>query len=136
MDAMAKKDFGTAKKYATKESETMLGMLETMMKMAPDSAKDKKFDKSNLQYGDVKIDGDKAIIPVKNKDSNETTNYTLRKQDGNWKVAFDKSSLGGDKSKNAMGSEGNSPDSTSKMMDEMNKLGSDSFHTMPSDSIK
>ena len=119
VDALAKKDFNGAKKYATKESETMLGMMESMLKMSPDSAKDKKYDKDNLEYGDTKIDGDKATVAVKEKKSGETTNYILKKEGGSWKVAFDKATMtqmGTDKMKNAGSSGGSLNDSTSKMM--------------------
>ena len=135
MEALEKKDINGAKKYATKESESMLQMIEMGMKMTPDSAKDKKYDKNNLEYGDAKIEGDKATVPVKNKESGETTNYILKKQGSDWKVAFDKATMtemGGDKLKNA----GGMADSTSKMMNDMNKMGSDSLHTNPSDSLK
>ena len=135
MDAMTKKDFTSAKKYATKESDAMLGMLETMMKMSPDSSKDKKFDKDNLEYGDAKIDGNKATVPVKNRQSGETTNYTLKKEDGQWKVAFDKASMGGDKMKTT-GSEGVMPDSSGNMMNNMNKMGADSSNSMRPDSSR
>ncbi len=125
-DAIAKKDITTAKKYATKESETMLGFMEMGLKMAPDTAKDKKFDKDNLEYGDTKIEGDKATVPVKDKKTGETTNYTLKKVDGQWKVAFDKATMTQEHGEKGKG-EGMS-DSTSKMMNDMNKMGSDTSH--------
>ena len=137
MDALARKDINGAKKYATKESESMLGFIEMGMKMAPDSVKDKKYDKNNLEYGDAKIEGDKATVPVKSKDSGETTNYTLKKQGADWKVAFDKATMtemSGDKKKN--GGMGSMSDSTGKMMDDLNKMGSDSLHMNPADSMK
>ena len=51
----------------------------------------------------IKIEGDKATVPVKDKKSGETTNYTLKKEGGSWKVAFDKATMtqmGSDKMKN------------------------------------
>jgi hypothetical protein len=36
-----------------------------------------------------------AKVPVKEKKSGETTDFTLKKEDGAWKVAFDKSTLMG-----------------------------------------
>ncbi|MEO7961919.1 MAG: hypothetical protein ABIR19_10250, partial [Ginsengibacter sp.] len=47
----------------------------------------------NVEYGDAKIDGDKAIVPVKDKKSGEMTEFTMKREDNDWKVAFDKSSL-------------------------------------------
>ncbi len=98
-EAMSKKDIQGAKKYATKESESMFSMMEMGMKMAEknkDAAEDdefKNFDKANMEFGEAKIDGDKATVPVTNKKENETTNFILKKEGGAWKVAFDKASL-------------------------------------------
>ncbi|RZJ97711.1 MAG: DUF4878 domain-containing protein, partial [Flavobacterium sp.] len=88
--ALSKKDMAKARTFATEDSKTMLDMMEMGMKMAKDSAEDKKFAESNLTYGEVKIDGDKATVPVTEKTSGETVNYILKKEKGNWKVAFDK----------------------------------------------
>lgn len=130
MEALGKKDIEGAKKYATKESEAMLGMIQMGMSMAPDSVKDKTYDKDNMEFGDAKIDGDKATVPVKDKKSGETTTYTLKKEGGAWKVAFDKATMtqmGTDKMKekgmdmNNMNNMGNSMDSASKMLQDMNK---------------
>ena len=46
-----------------------------------------------MEFGEVKIDGDKATVPVKEKESGESLNYILKKEDGSWKVAFDKASM-------------------------------------------
>jgi hypothetical protein len=51
------------------------------------------FDKSNMEFGEAKIDGDKATVAVKNKKKDESINFTLKKEEGKWKVAFDKSSI-------------------------------------------
>lgn len=128
MEALGKKDIEGAKKYATKDSEAMLGMIQMGMSMAPDSAKDKTYDKDNMEFGDAKIDGDKATVPVKDKKSGETTNYTLKKEGGAWKVAFDKATMtqmGTDKMKDKgmdMNDMNNGMDSASKMLQDMNKM--------------
>lgn len=127
IDALSKRDIEGAKKYATKDSEAMLGMIQMMMSMAPKDAKDTTYDKSNMEFGDAKIDGDKATVPVKNKKSGETTNYTLKKEGGAWKVAFTKDAMpGGDKLKNMNNNEmdkmNNGMDSASKMLQNMNKM--------------
>ncbi len=93
MDALSKKDIEGAKKYATKESEAMLGMIQMTMSMVPDSSKEKLYDKDNMEYGEAVITNDKAVVPVKDKKSGQTTNYTLKKEDGKWKVAFDKATM-------------------------------------------
>ena len=134
MDALAKKDITGAKKFATKESESMLGFVEMGLKMAPDSAETKKYDKENLEYGDSKIEGDKATVPVKNKKTGETTNYILKKEGTDWKVAFDKATLSqqaGNKVKGNL----SGGDSTSNIMNDMNKMGSDTTH-LSTDSLK
>ncbi|MDQ6756724.1 MAG: DUF4878 domain-containing protein [Bacteroidota bacterium] len=125
MEALGKKDINTAKKYATKDSESMLGMLQMGMSMAPDSSKDKMFDKNNFEYGEAVITGDKAIVPVKEKKTGETTNYTLKKESGDWKVAFDKATMmqmGTDKMKSKGMDMNNTMDSASKMLNNMGHM--------------
>ena len=50
------------------------------------------YQKENIELGTAVIDGDKATVPVKDKKSGETTDFTLKKE-SDWKVAFDKSTL-------------------------------------------
>lgn len=92
-DALGKKDFTTAKKYTTKDSEGMLGMVQMGMEHIADSAKGMKYDKESVEIGDAAINGDVATIPVKEKKTGEITDFTLKKESGDWKVAFDKSTL-------------------------------------------
>jgi len=128
MDALMKKDIEAAKKYATKDSEAMLGMVQMGMSMAPKDQKDTTYDKSNMEFGDAKIEGDKATVPVKDKKSGETTNYTLKKEGGAWKVAFDKATMtqmSTDKMKEKgmdMNDMNSGMDSASKMLEQMNRV--------------
>jgi len=93
-DALSKKDIAAARKYATADSKSMLDMMEMGMKMGNDKdTKEDKYDKTRMEFGDPKIDGDKATIAVKDKTSGESTNFTLKKESGAWKVAFDKASM-------------------------------------------
>jgi hypothetical protein len=93
-DALAKKDIEGARKFATAESKSMLDMMEMGMKMAKEDAKEtEKYDKTKMEFGEPKIEGDKATIAVKEKASGESTNFTLKKEGGEWKVAFDKASM-------------------------------------------
>ena len=71
----------------------MIGMIEMGMNMAKGKEEMPKFDVNDMEFGEVKIDGDKATVPVKEKKSGESMNYTLKKESGKWKVAFDKSSM-------------------------------------------
>lgn len=139
-DALEKKDITTAKKYATKESESMLGMIEMAMKMAPDSMRQKPYDKNNMEFGDATIVGDKATVPVKDKKSGEITNFTLKQEDGNWKVAFDKvtmTELGKEKMRGKKNDRLNSiSDSSKKMMQEMSKMTDSLKAILKTDSMK
>lgn len=138
-DALEKKDITTAKKYATKESESMLGMIEMAMKMTPDSMRQRPYDKNNMEFGDATIVGDKATVPVKDKKSGETTNFTLKKEDGDWKVAFDKvtmTELGKEKMRGKKDRFNNIADSSKKMMQEMGKMTDSLKAILKTDSIK
>lgn len=91
-DALATKNIEEAKKYVTKDSESVLAMIQMGMKMAPDSM-NKMYNKDNLTFGDPVIDGSSAKVNVKEKISGEETTFLLKKESGDWKVAFDKSTL-------------------------------------------
>ena len=140
-EALEKKDITTARKYATKESESMLGMIEMAMKMAPDSLKKKDYNVKNMEFGDAVINGDQATVPVKdNKTGSEPTNFILKKEDGNWKVAFDKltmTEMGKAKMKGMKKEEIDAmADSSKKMMQEMGKMADTLKRLMNTDSLK
>jgi hypothetical protein len=91
-DALSKKDMVAARKLSTTDSKQMLDLME--MGMKSDSKEESaKYDAGKMEFGEAKIDGDKATLPVKDKASGETMNYTLKKEGGAWKVAFDKNSI-------------------------------------------
>jgi hypothetical protein len=92
-EALAKKDVNEAKKYVTKDSEGMMGMVEMGMKNVSDSSNQMMYNKENIIMGEPVIEGDRATIPVTEKRSNEETDFVLKKENGEWKVAFDKSTL-------------------------------------------
>ncbi len=89
IDAIGKQDFEGAKKFATVDSEAMLGMIQMGMSMSGESAKTHTYDKSNMEFGSTTINGDNATVAVKDKRSGEIINYALKKESGAWKVAFD-----------------------------------------------
>jgi outer membrane murein-binding lipoprotein Lpp len=124
-DALTKKDMATARMLSTADSKTMLDLME--MGMKTETKETEKYDKANMEFGEAKIDGDKATVPVKEKTSGETMNYTLKKEGGSWKVAFDKASImsmGMDK----MNEKGiNVTDSLDNIMDELKKVDMDSL---------
>jgi len=135
-DALAKKDISAARKLATAESKSMLDMMEMGMKMGDDKKDDGKYDKEKMEFGDAKIEGDKATVAVKEKTSGETTNFTLKKEDGAWKVAFDKSSMmnmGMDKMKE----KGMDADSTiNNGMDKLKNMNMDSLNDKVKESME
>jgi len=92
-DAMAKKDIATARKYCTAESKSMLDMVEMGMKMDSSKTESNKYDKNSVEFGQPKIEGDKAIINVTPKSGGESLNFYLKKENEQWKVAFDKNSM-------------------------------------------
>ena len=91
LEALSENDMLKARSLATAESKALLDMMEMAMKT--EKGETGKFNPANMQFGEPKIDGDKATVPVKETSSGETMNYTLKKESGDWKVAFDKSSL-------------------------------------------
>ncbi|MEO6220414.1 MAG: hypothetical protein ABIO81_08305 [Ginsengibacter sp.] len=93
-DALSKKNIDEAKKYVTKDSEGMMGMVQMGMQSAGDKSNEMlNYAKENIEFGTAAIEGDKATVPVKDKKSGETTDFVLKKESGDWKVAFDKSTL-------------------------------------------
>ncbi|MEO7047134.1 MAG: DUF4878 domain-containing protein [Ferruginibacter sp.] len=96
-NALAKKDVTTAKKYATKDSDGMLSMMESGMKMSGNMQSDHE-DKmvemlQNAEMGTPVIKGDEATITVTDKKSGESADFMLKKESGDWKVAFDMTTL-------------------------------------------
>ncbi len=91
--ALSKKDIATAKKYVTADSEGMLSMMEMGMNSAEANGTTEKFSPDMINIGDAKIDGEEAQVPVTEKKSNETVNFILKKEKGDWKVAFDLNTL-------------------------------------------
>jgi len=87
-------DIDEAAKYATKDSKQMLDMMKMGMSFAPvnkDSLK-QEMAKQKIEYGDAVINGDEATISV-TVDGKDKTDFKLKKEEGAWKVAFDKNTL-------------------------------------------
>jgi len=85
LKALAEGDYGTAKDYATKGSQESLEMLEKMGGGEAGGSAD------DIVVGEVKEDGDKAMLAYTEKGAEKTLN--LVKEDGSWKAEFNK---GGD----------------------------------------
>ena len=126
-DAMAKQDTVKIKALSTKESESMLKMMKMGMSMA-DSKKDlEKYDKTKMEFGTAIISGDNAKVPVKDKASGEIVNFPMKKEGGQWKVAFDKSSIMEMGMQKMKDSKMNIGDSIKKGMEEMKDVNMDSM---------
>ncbi|HEX2627637.1 MAG TPA: hypothetical protein VHM26_01450 [Chitinophagaceae bacterium] len=94
---MAKKDFEGAAKLTSEESQPMMKMMIEGMKLA-EKYQDKaeknpmeEFDKA--EFGDAKIDGDKATVSVKMKDEKNAVDIPLIKEKGSWKIHFTKETM-------------------------------------------
>ncbi len=131
-DALSKADMVKARTYATEDSKGLLDMMEMAMKT--DKSETEKFNPKNMEFGVAKIEGDKAIVPVKEITSGETLNYTLKKEAGDWKVAFDKNTL------MTMGMENlnqkGMTDSVTNVLDELKNLDTDSLKASMEDRLK
>ena len=125
-DAMSKKDIAAARKLSTEDSKSMLDLMEKGLTISQDNAETDKYDKSKMEIGEPKIDGDKATIAVKEKGADETVNFTLKKESGTWKVAFDKASIM-EMATDKMKEKGVSMDSLRESIKELKKLNIDSF---------
>jgi hypothetical protein len=125
-EALKTMNIDEAAKYATKDSKSMLDLMKMGMNMAPknmDSLK-AEMSKQKIEYSDPVITGDEATLSV-TVDGKEKTDFKLKKEDGLWKVAFDKNSLmktGMEK----MEEHGASDSDMKEAQDALNGLNSDS----------
>ena len=89
LDAIAKKDFTEAKKYTTDDSEPMMNMAQLAMQNIKDddSSQILQYRQENIELGDAVINGDNATVPVKDKKSGEAIDFTLKKENSQWKVS-------------------------------------------------
>ncbi len=98
LTALSQKDFKKAKTLATQDSDGMISMMEMGMQSMQNQDNGGHTDKmmemiDNMKMGDAVIDGDKATVSVTDSKSNESTDFLLKKENGDWKVAFDMSTL-------------------------------------------
>jgi hypothetical protein len=94
--ALTSNNIEEAKKYVTRDSEGMMNMMQMgMQKMGDKSSQMAAYEKENIELGTPVIEGDKATVPVKDKKSGESIDFSLHSENGAWKVAFDFSTLMG-----------------------------------------
>lgn len=90
LKALADKNYDKAKDLGTENTSMMIGMIESMAKMAPDSLqKDEDADMDAIEWGDTKIDGDSATCFYSTPDKKDQK-LDLKKVDGKWKVDMKK----------------------------------------------
>jgi Domain of unknown function (DUF4878) len=124
-EAVNKKDISAAKDLATKESQKFLSLVEFGINKNKKSIE--MFDASKLEFGEPVIDGDKAKISIKQKLTGDVVNFPMKKEDGQWKVIFDESSMmemASDKIKD-LGT--NVKDSLDKFMNKFKSMNLDSL---------
>lgn len=101
-ERMSKKDIDGAAKLVTKESKGTMDMMKKAMDMGEKmkdktdtlAEKDPAEDFKNMQFGEAKIDGDKATVSVSNPaKENKIIDFPLKKEDGDWKVDFSMGTL-------------------------------------------
>lgn len=94
LHALGNKDMEEVKKYVTKDSESFINLMKMGLDMAGEDEKNEEvFNKEDVVIGKAVIDGDRATINVKDKKSGEGSNFIMKKENGDWKVAFDKASF-------------------------------------------
>ncbi|TAD82943.1 MAG: DUF4878 domain-containing protein, partial [Bacteroidetes bacterium] len=93
-EALRTMNIDEAAKFATKDSKSMLDLMKMGMSMAPKNIDSLKAEmaKQKIEYSEPKIEGDVATITI-TTDGKEKTDFKLKKEEGKWKVAFDKNSM-------------------------------------------
>ena len=133
-DAMSKKDMETVRKLTTSESKGMIDMMQMGMNMASDNSALANYDKANMEIGEAVINGDEATVITKEKTTGESVTFSLKKQEGAWKVAFDMGSMM-QMATDKMKEKGVSTDSLKMMMNEMKNLNMDSLQKILKEGI-
>ena len=133
-NAMSKKDIESVRKLTTSESKGMIDMMQMGMNMANDNLALAKYDKANLEIGEAVINGDEATVIAKEKTTGESVTFSLKKQEGAWKVAFDMTSMM-QMATDKMKDKGLSTDSLKLMMNEMKNFNMDSLQKMLKEGI-
>lgn len=96
LNALNDLNFEEAKKYATDESASMLDMMAGLMNMGGEDME--KPEPKAINITGEEVDGDNATVTYTTKDdegNDVEESIDLTKVEGEWKVKFDKSSMGG-----------------------------------------
>jgi hypothetical protein len=91
---MSEKDIEGATKLTTKDSKSTMEMVKKGMEADKDSKNDDPSgDFKDVEFGEAKITGETAVVPIKNKKEDKTMEFPLKKEDGAWKVDFSMGTL-------------------------------------------
>lgn len=92
-NALSVMDFKKASTFTTKDSKTIIELLESLSGMGGQVELPKEtFEKmKKVEFGKAVINKNEASVPIKIGD--ESGSVLLKKEEGEWKVAFDKESL-------------------------------------------
>jgi hypothetical protein len=134
--ALNRQDIVSAKKLATNDSQSMLDIISMGLKEQKAPKEGNMFDSSRILLGRPNINEDNATIKVTDKISNESIDFLLKKEKGEWKVAFDLATL----MKIGMSKMKERNDRNAKILDEtingINKVGIDSLRNGLDQSMK
>lgn len=92
-EALKVMDWPTVEKYSTEDSKSIIGLMKmggSMVKLNTDSLQ-KKLKAKTITYSEAIINGNEAKVTI--TENNEKTDFTLKKEKGEWKVAFEKNTL-------------------------------------------
>ncbi len=123
LNAMNEQNFNKAKEYATEDSQEALQSMADLAEMGENLGGEKPEPKE-IVIGDVEENGDEATVHY-TEDGNEMT-LDLVKEDGDWKVKFDK--MGGlmndmeDTTEELTDSLGTAIDSLNAALDSVNEM--------------
>lgn len=90
--ALNHKDPQSAKLYATKESGDFLNLIHQQILQTNNSDTTQNMNEKIL-VTDIKVNGDIATASVRSESQKTPLTVTVKKENGEWKVAFDKSSI-------------------------------------------
>jgi len=93
VDALSRKDITTARSLTTADSKFFLDQMENSINKNEDGIQNLNFNKSDVEFGEATINGDNATVPVKELKSGEGIDVPLKKENGEWKISIDITSM-------------------------------------------
>lgn len=93
---LSEKDIDGAAKLATDGSQFMMNMMKKGIEQAEKMKMDKKEtdeDFKDAEFGEAKIDGETALVPITNKKKNISFDFPLKREKNSWKVDFSMESM-------------------------------------------